>query len=394
LKIALVHDWLTGFRGGERVLDHLAGRFPDADLFSLFHTPGAVPPRVESLRIHTSPLNRLPGAARHYRKLLPLFPWAIQRFDFEGYDLVISTSHAVAKSIRVPAATPHLDYCFTPMRYIWDQADAYLGQGHRRRLASPLIRRLQRFDVETSGPESVSRFVAISNEVATRIGRHYKRTAAVVAPPVDISWIETSTKPREDFYLLVAGFVPYKKDELAVRSLSRLGRRLIVVGDGPLRGAIERLALPHVEFRGRVSDAALADLYRQARALIYPQHEDFGLVAVEAQAAGCPVIAYGRGGALDTIRPLAPALLEEQPAALLEEQPAAQAGGKTQSRAPTGLFFEEQTEAALAEAIERFEKSESIFNPQLLRQWAECFSPERFDREFDAEIEAVMRGVA
>ncbi|MFK7897561.1 MAG: glycosyltransferase [Myxococcota bacterium] len=382
MKIALVHDWLTGYRGGERVLDHLVGRFPEADLYTLFHTPGSVPTSIESLRIRTSPLNRLPGTSRHYRKLLPLFPWAIQRFDLTGYDLIISTSHAVAKSIRVPVGTPHLDYCFTPMRYIWDQADAYLGQGSRRQIAKPLIERLRRFDVATSGPESVTRFVAISEEVASRIERHYGRPASIVAPPVDLSWIEPSTGPRDDFYLLVAGFVPYKKDELAIRTLSRMGRRLVVVGDGPARQALERQALPHVEFRGRISDAALADLYRRARALIYPQHEDFGLIAVEAQGSGCPVIAYGRGGALDTVQPLLP-IPSEDLAPSVDEIDLAP---------PTGVFFDAQTEEALADAIKRFEKAESVFNPVLLRQWAERFSPERFDIEFDREVEAVLGG--
>ncbi len=402
MKIALVHDWLTGYRGGERVLEHLAGRFPTADLFTLLHKHGSVPKSIESLRIRTSPLDRIPGVTRHYRKLLPLFPWAIQRFDFSGYDLVISTSHAVAKSIRVPAETPHLDYCFTPMRYIWDQADAYLGLGSRRKLATPLIRRLQRFDVATSGPESVSRFVAISSEVAQRIQRHYGRPASVVAPPVDVSWIEVSSGPREDFYLLVAGFVPYKQDELAIETLSRMGRTLIVVGDGPLRASLENKRTLNVEFRGRISDPALADLYRRARALIYPQHEDFGLIAVEAQAAGCPVIAYGQGGALDTVRPFRPTPSEGGiPDQVRPFRPTPSEGRASElmtsapseeALTPTGLFFQAQTQSALTDAIERFEKAESVFRPMDLRRWAERFSPERFDVEFDAEIEAVLRG--
>lgn len=385
MKIALVHDWLTGYRGGERVLRHLAQRFPDADLFTLFHTPGSVAKEIENRRITTSLLDRLPGTARHYRKLLPLFPWAIQRFDFTGYDLVLSTSHAVAKSIRVPDEVPHLDYCFTPMRYVWDQVDAYLGLGAARWLATPAIHALRRFDVRTSGPASVTRFVAISTDVADRIRRHYGREAKVVSPPVDVSWIAPAKAASQDYYLHVAGFVPYKRDSLVIDTFRRMPRRLIVVGDGPDRPALERRATPNVEFVGHVDDATLADLYRGARALIYPQREDFGLIAVEAQAAGRPVIAFGAGGALDTICPLrdktaGPA---SNPEDFSNETPFG-------SIAPTGLFFHEATPQALALAIERFEKAESHFDTRQIRRWAERFSPERFDEEFDREIHATL----
>lgn len=373
LKIALVHDWLTGYRGGERVLHHFAKRFPDADLFTLFHTPGSVTPEIENRTISTSALNRIPGKTAHYRKLLPLFPAAIRQFDFSGYDLIISTSHAVAKSIRVPAGVPHLDYCFTPMRYIWDQADAYLGQGPRRWLAGPITTALRRFDIRTSGPDSVTRFVAISTEVAGRIRRHYGREANVVAPPVDFTWIECARQSPDDFYLHVAGFAPYKRDALVIETFRRSNRRLIVAGDGPGRAALERRATANIDFVGRVDDGELAELYRSTRALIYPQHEDFGLVAVEAQAAGRPVIAFGAGGALDTVRPL-------------------RAGSSIEPGAvdPTGVFFHEPTSESLAEAIERFEKSESRFDPDRIRHWASRFSPQRFDEAFDQEIAAVM----
>lgn len=370
LRIALVHDWLTGFRGGERVLEHLAHRYPDADLFTLFHAPGSVPAAIERLAIRTSPLDRLPSAHRHYRKLLPLYPWAIRRFDFEGYDLVLSTSHSVAKSVRVPASTPHLDYCFTPMRYVWDQADEYLGRGMRRALAAPLVAGLRAFDRRTAGPASVTRFVAISQEVAGRIRRHYGRQANVVPPPVDVSWIEAARAPAEDFFLLVAGFVPYKREDLVIECFRRSGRRLVVAGDGPGRPALERDRPPNVEFLGRVDDRTLAELYRRCRALIYPQCEDFGLIAVEAQAAGRPVIAFGAGGVLDSVRPLA-----ESPAPAHDDPIGA-----------TGIFFDRQTPEALAAAIERFEKADLLFRPAALRAWAERFSPARFDAALDREL--------
>jgi glycosyltransferase involved in cell wall biosynthesis len=402
LRIALVHDWLTGYRGGERVLDHLARRYPDADLFTLFHSPGQTTPAIDALRITASPLNKIPGIARHYRKLLPLFPWAIRRFDLEGYDLVLSTSHAVAKSVRIPEGVPHLCYCFTPMRYIWDQSEAYLGRGLIRWLAAPLVAALRRFDVATADSAHVTRFVAISSEVADRIQRHYGREASIVAPPVVCTWIEPSRSgaPRidsgsaegslvsaegslvsaegsldsgEGFYLLVGGFVPYKSEALAIEAFRGLERKLIVAGDGPSRSALEKTAPPNVEFTGRVDDARLAALYRGARALVYPQREDFGLVAVEAQAAGLPVIALGAGGARDTVRPL-------QITDFDSTQPTRELA--------TGIFFDQPTPGALAEAIELFEKAEQRFDRSALRSWATRFSPARFDREFDREISA------
>jgi len=369
--VALVHDWLTGYRGGERVLFHLAQRYPQADLFTLIHEPGSVPPSIEARTIHTSLLDRIPGRARHYRKLLPLFPWAIERFDFSGYDLVLSTSHAVAKSVRVPEGVPHVDYCFTPMRYVWDRIDAYLGDGARRTLARPLVRRLRDFDVRTSGPDRVTRFLAISTDVADRIARHYGRTARVIAPPVDVSWIEPASVPGGEFYLLVGGFVPYKREDLVIEAFRRNQRPLVVAGDGPGRAELERIAPPNVRFVGRVPDDELARLYRSARALVYPQHEDFGLVAVEAQSAGRPVIGFGRGGLVDTVVPLTDD---------------ADGSPDTSPADATGVFFDEQTPEALCEAIERFEKHEHRFDPRALRRWAERFSPARFDRELDSEI--------
>jgi glycosyltransferase involved in cell wall biosynthesis len=389
LKIALVHDWLTGYRGGERVLQHFAQRFPDADLFTLFHTPGSVTPEIENRRIITSVLDRLPGTATHYRKLLPLFPWAIRRLDLRGYDLILSTSHAVAKSIRVPPDVPHLDYCFTPMRYVWDQADAYLGRGPLRLLATPAIRALRRFDVATSGPSSVTRFVAISTEVADRIRRHYGREANVVTPPVDLSWIEPASEPAEDFYLHVAGFVPYKRDSLVIETFRRMSRRLVVVGDGPGRIALEARATSNIEFVGRIDDAALANLYRRARALIHPQREDFGLVAVEAQAAGRPVIAFAEGGVRDTVRPILDERLEEG-FRQADRSDSFSTGARPETVDPTGIFFHEPTTESLAIAIERFEKMEALFDPTRIRRWAERFSAERFDQAFDREIDAVI----
>jgi glycosyltransferase involved in cell wall biosynthesis len=368
VKVVLVHDWLTGMRGGERVLDEIAGMFPDAELFTLIHVPGSTSPRIEALRITASPLSRLPGAARHYRKLLPLFPAAIERLRLPACDLVLSTSHAVAKAARPPRGARHLCYCFTPMRYVWDQADAYLGRGLRRALALPLAAWLRRFDRRTSGPERIHRVVAISHVVADRVRRAWGRDASVVYPPVEVERFAPRPEGPEDFYLLVGGFVPYKREDLALRAFAALGRPLVVAGDGPLRRRLEAEAPPNARFLGRVDDAALASLYARCRALVYPQEEDFGIVPLEAQAAGRPVIALGRGGATETVVPL----------------------GDPAGRAPTGLFFPEQTPEALADAVRRFEAAADRFSPAAVRAHAERFRGERFRAELRAEIEAAL----
>ncbi len=367
MRVALVHDWLTGMRGGERVLDELAGLFPEADLYTLFHVPGSTSPRIEGLRIHASPLSRLPGAARHYRKLLPLYARAIERFRLVGYDLVLSSSHAVAKGVRVAPGIPHVCYCHTPMRYVWDQADAYLGRGLARALASPLMRALQRFDLRTSGPDRVQRFVANSRTVAARIRRRYGREARVVYPPVAVDRIRPSGRPPEDFFLLVGGFVPYKREEIALEAFRRLGLRLVVVGDGPRRKRLRATAPPGAEFPGRVPDAELFDLYARCRALVFPAEEDFGIAAVEAQAAGRPVIAFGRGGALESVIPPG-------------------AG----SEAMTGLLFPEQTPDALADAVRAFARREGEFDPQAIRRNAMRFAPAHFRAGIQREIAAAL----
>ena len=366
VRVALVHDWLTGMRGGERVLEELLALAPEADLFTLVHVPGATSAAIEEHPIHTSFLSRLPGIARHYRVFLPLFPAAVERFDLSGYERVISCSHAVAKGVRVPPGAQHLCYCLTPMRYVWDQQDAYLGRGVRRWLSRPLVSYLRRFDCRTSTPDRVHRFVAASRAVRDRIARHYRREARVVHPPVDSERIRPGTgAPSGDYYLLVGGFVPYKREDIAVEAFRRLGRRLVVAGDGPGRRRLQAHAPAHVEFTGRVSEAALLALYQGCRALVHPQEEDFGIVAVEAQAAGRPVIALGRGGALDTVRPLADA---------------PEAGDAT------GVFFDRQDPEGLIEAVERFEANEESFDPRVVRRWAEGFGRERFRRELRAEL--------
>jgi glycosyltransferase involved in cell wall biosynthesis len=374
VRVALVHDWLTGLRGGERVLDELAGLWPDADLYTLFHVPGATTARIDALRVHVSPLDRIPGSGRHYRKLLPLHPWAARRLRIEDCDVVLSVSHAVAKAVRIAPGIPHLCYCLTPMRYVWDQIDTYLGRGPRRVLAAPLVAALRRFDRGTSGPQQVTRFVAISRAVAERVRRHYGRDASVLYPPIDTDRFRPNGRAPDDFYLLVGAFVPYKREDLAVETLGRLGRRLVVVGEGPRRSVLERRAARCVEFTGRVSDAEIAELYARCRALLYPQEEDFGLCALEAQASGRPVIAFGRGGATETVLPLQ--------------------GPPDAAARATGVWFDAQTPDALVRAVHRFEAAEPFFDPKLIRSHAERFATPRFLEEIRREVHALLDGDA
>jgi glycosyltransferase involved in cell wall biosynthesis len=345
-------------RGGERVLDEFAGLYPDADLYTLFHVHGTTTQRIDRLRVHASVLSRLPGVHSYYRALLPFFPRAIECFRPTGYDLVVSISHAVAKGIRVEPSTVHLCYCLTPMRYVWDQADVYLGRGLRRAIATPLVRYLQQFDVRTSVPERVTRFTAVSQTVADRIRHRYDRTANVVYPPVDLDRIQPNGLPPEDFFLLVGAFVPYKLESIAIEAFRRIGLRLIVVGEGPGRRRLARRASPNVEFIGRVSDRELADLYARCRALVFPSEEDFGIVPVEAQAAGRPVIAFGRGGACESVVELN--------------------NDSARCRPGTGIFFAQQTADSLVEALDRFVRLERSFDSRAIRANAERFGAAHF----------------
>ncbi|MCP3986893.1 MAG: glycosyltransferase family 4 protein [bacterium] len=369
MRVALVHDWLTGLRGGERVLHEHARLFPEAEIFTLIHLPGSTTPEIEALPTTASPLSRWPGAARHYRKWLPLFPWAVGRLKIPaGTDLVLSSSHAVAKGIRPPPGAIHVCTCFTPMRYIWDQADAYLGTGWFRALASPLVAGLRRWDVRTSTPDRVHDFIAISETIRGRIRRHYGRDSQVIFPPVDVERFQPGAQPREDFFLMVGGFVPYKQESLAIDAFRELGLPLVVAGDGPSRRTLEASAPPNVRFLGRVSDPELMSLYQRCRALVYPQEEDFGIIPVEAQATGAPVIAFGAGGASETIIPL--------------DDP--------RGREPTGLHFHPQTTAALAAAVRIFETRRDELDTKAIRAHAEGFSIPRYHREMRAAIEIAM----
>jgi glycosyltransferase involved in cell wall biosynthesis len=305
LRTALVHDWLTGMRGGEKVLDAICELYPDAPLYCLVHIPGSVSPRIERRRIVTSIIQGLPGSHHFYRQYLPLFPAAIELFDLDGYDLVISTSHCAAKAVIARGGAVHVDYCHSPMRYAWDQFDEYFGVAQvgrvRNRLLRPVMASLARWDRATA--ERVDSFVANSRYVAGRIRRYYNRGSTVVYPPVDTAFYrppDDHGHPRSRF-LIVSALVPYKRLDVAIDACRRVRVPLTIVGTGPERARLEREAGGDVEFLGWRSDEEIRTLYQHAKAVLLPGVEDFGMVPVEAQACGSPVVALNEGGAAESV---------------------------------------------------------------------------------------------
>jgi glycosyltransferase involved in cell wall biosynthesis len=365
--------------------------FPDAPLYTLLWVKGSVSVTIENRPIHTSFIQRLPASATRYRYYLPLFPLAVESFDFRGYDLVISSSHCVAKGVRVPDKTCHLSYVYTPMRYVWDQQEAYFRKVEVPATFLPRLGMaafggyLRRWDRATAdGPY---RMAAISRTVADRINRCYGSEAEVIHPPVDRVRFTRHRRKRE-FYLIVSAFAPYKRVELAIEACNRLQRPLKIIGSGQDEKRLKRLAGPTVEMMGWQPDHLVAEYYAGCRALLFPGLEDFGIVPLEAMAAGCPVIAYGEGGAAETIVPLGKASHKT----LSPLGPCSPLTNSTDSTdqtkaSPTGLLFHPQTVEALMEAIRLFEKEEQRFDPETIRARTAPFDRSIFKQRMAAFIE-------
>jgi glycosyltransferase involved in cell wall biosynthesis len=363
--VAIVHDWLTGMRGGEKVLDAICELYPDATLYTLVRVPGRTCSRIEHRRIRTSIVQRFPAAGRLYRNYLFTFPTAIELFDLDAYDLVISSSHCAAKSIVPTGRAVHICYCHSPMRYAWDQFGEYFGSARvgrwRSRLLRPALAAMARWDAATAG--RVDRFVANSQYVAGRIRRYYNRGSTVVYPPVDTAFYtpgEGDSHRQDAPFLIVSALVPYKRLEVAVEACRKAGAPLKIVGTGPELGHLRGIAGPNVEFMGWGSDEEVRDLYRRARAVLLPGVEDFGMVPVEAQACGTPVVALGRGGAAETV-----------------------------IHGVTGVLVDDASPAAFAAALEHVR--ELPRDRRATRANAERFSKNRFMTEFQAAVASAIR---
>jgi glycosyltransferase involved in cell wall biosynthesis len=369
-RVVLVHDWLTGMRGGEKCLEVLCRRWPHATLFTLLHRRGSVSDAIERLRPRTSFLDIMPESHRYYRYLLPLMPAAATSWRLPPCDLVVSFSHCVAKAIRPrQKPVPHVCYCFTPMRYIWHMQEAYFGaervRGVKARVLEQVLGWLRDWDRRTA--EGVTHFLAISETVQRRIAECYGRDSTVIYPPVDTDFYHPAALPREEFYLAVSAFAPYKRLDLAIAACNTLRRTLLIIGNGQDEARLRALAGPTIHFLGWQPDAVIRDHMRRCRALLFPGEEDFGIVPVEAQACGAPVVAFGRGGATETVVP------------------------PERRREPTGLWFAEQTTEALVEALNTFEKRGGLFSPAAARRQALHFNAGRFADELFAYLDRVRQ---
>ncbi|CAG9272247.1 Glycosyltransferase involved in cell wall bisynthesis [Paraburkholderia unamae] len=368
MKVAIVHDWLVVSGGAEKVLQQIIECFPDADLFSLvdFLEDRSI---VRGKSVQTSFIQHLPFARRRYRGYLPLMPLAVEQFDLASYDLVITSSYAVAKGVLVGPDQTHVSYVHSPIRYAWDLQHQYLRESHLTRgmrswAARALLHYLRNWDSRSAN--SVDQLLCNSHFVARRIMKTYRREACVVAPPVDVQGFELHPE-KEDFYLCASRMVPYKRIDLIVEAFAAMPeRRLVVIGDGPQMAAVREKAAPNVSILGYQPFEVLRDHMQRAKAFVFAAEEDFGIAILEAQACGTPVVCYGKGGVLETVIPL----------------------GEPE---PTGIYFPEQTVQSLSAAVMAFERSIHSFTPQSCRKNAERFSPAVFRRAFMVEV---MRTIA
>lgn len=375
MRVAIVHDWLTGHRGGERVLERLLVLWPDAVLFTLVHQRRAVPASIEAREIRTSFLQSIPGLMRHYRMALPLFPTAIEALDLREFDAVIASSHCVAHGVHVRADAVFVALVHTPARYAWDLESEYLASRPALApFARPLLARFRAWDVRAA--QRPRALFAVSHHVAERIRRQWGRSAGVVHPGIDPRRFARPRAPDEE-YLVFGALTPNKRVHVAIDACARLGRPLLVAGEGPLANSLRRRATPGCRFLGAVPETRVPELYARARALLFPGVEDFGLVPLEAMAAGCPVIALAEGGALETVG---------------RGQPRPSAA----TSVPGGVLYQGSTAAALAQAIVGFESSaaEGRYDDQSIRATARSFTEEAFEEALLAAITGVPGGEA
>ena len=358
LKVALVHDWLNGMRGGEKCLEVLCELFPEADLYTLIHEKGKLTQTIESMGIRTSFIQNMPLGLKKYRHYLPLFPLAIEQFDFRGYDLIISSSHCVAKGVKHDKSVFHISYIHAPMRYVWDQFDAYFKQPQTSwavRIGAELMRPyLRRWDQNTV--KRVDTFLCNSNNIRRKILNYYSREAQVIYPPVDLSHFRPGAA-KESFYLMVGAFAPNKRVDLAVKAFNQLKLPLKIVGSGQDEEYCRSIAGKNIEFLGYLSNEKLLEFYQLGRALVFPGKDDFGITPLEAQACYTPVIAFASGGAMETVTD------------------------------QTGLFFAEQKVEALCGAVVEMERTWMNFTPEAFEQQTERFSRENYKNQMAHAIE-------
>ncbi len=357
MKVALIHDWLNGMRGGEKILEVLCELFPQATIHTLLCEREKLSPTIARMDIKTSLLQSFPSRRTRYRYYLPLFPWLIERFDLSDYNLVVSTSHCVAKGVRPPKDGLNICYCLTPMRYVWYFRREYFHHwGWRRHLLKPVFAYLKRWDMASS--KRVNRWLSISQNVAARIKKIYNRDSDIIYPPVDADFFNPVAEVG-NYYLIVSALVAYKRVDLAVQAFNKLKLPLKIAGIGPERNRLEAMADKNVEFLGWIPDEEIRDLYRGCKAFIFPGEEDFGITPLEAQACGRPVIAYGKGGVLETVKD-----------------------------GVTGILFEEQTADALAAAVRKAGKTS--FSPNTLRANALRFDRKLFKERLKDYIEKAI----
>lgn len=374
LKIAIVHDWLVIYGGAERVLEHIIDLYPNADIFSLIDFVDEEQRNfLRGKKPITSFLQKIPGVKKNYRKFLPLMPLAIEQFDLSEYDLIISSHYSVAKGVLTGPNQKHICYCHSPMRYAWDHYHEYLREmnlqkGMKSWFARWQLHRIRGWDIQSAN--SVDHFISNSSFVSKRIEKYYRRNSQVIHPPVDTEKFTLETI-KEDYYVCAGRFVPFKRIDLVAKAFAKMPeKKLILIGDGPEMAKIRDNAGSNCFFTGFLPPDQIKNYFAKAKAFIFPSEEDFGIVPVEAQACGTPIIAYGRGGALETVIPW------------MEKM--------STNSVPTGLFFNHQTVENIIDAVTKFEKIEKYFDPVSISRHAQSFSITNFKIKFQNEITKVI----